>query len=61
MASMARRPDDVPVDPVIVVIEEPEPTMTFDEWLALVATDEPVELDIPAADLIRELREHGER
>lgn len=47
-------------DPVIVLIEDDEPTMTFDEWLDLLATDEPVDLDTSAAELLREAREAGE-
>lgn len=54
-------PAGVPDDPVIVLIEDEEPTMTFEEWLDLVATDEPVDLDAGAAKIIREIREHGER
>ena len=35
--------------------------MTFDDWLALLATDEPTEVDADAAEMLREIREHGER
>lgn len=35
--------------------------MTFEGWLDLVATDEPVDLDARAAEILREFREHGER
>ena len=34
---------------------------TFDDWLALLATDEPTVVDAEAAHIIREIREHGER
>jgi len=59
--AMARRADDIPNDPVLVVIDDEEPTLTFDDWLALLATDEPTDVDAEAADIIREIREHGER
>jgi len=49
----------VPNDPVIVLIDD-EPTMDFDEWLALVDGDEPTDVDAGAAEIIREFREHGE-
>ena len=34
--------------------------MTFEEWLALIAEDEPVVLGISAADLLAEARAVGE-
>ncbi|HUR24371.1 MAG TPA: hypothetical protein VMZ73_10920 [Acidimicrobiales bacterium] len=58
---MARRAEDLPEDPVLVLIEDDEPTMTFDEWLALLASDEPTDVDAGAAEILREIREHGER
>ena len=58
---MARRADEVPEDPVLVLIGDDEPTMTFDEWLAGLAPDEPTDVDVGAAEIIREMREHGER
>ena len=58
---MARRADDIPNDPVLVVIDDEEPTLTFDNWLALLAGDEPTEVDAEAAEIVREIREHGER
>ncbi len=57
---MARRAD-VPEDPVIVVIDDEEPALTFDDWLALLADDEPTNLDAGAAEILQEIREHGER
>lgn len=45
---------------MIVLIEDEEPTMTFEEWLDLIATDEPVDLGTSAAELLREAREAGE-
>jgi len=58
---MVRRADDLPNDPVLVVVDDEEPTMTFDDWLALLATDGPTEVDADAAEALREIREHGER
>ena len=34
--------------------------MTFEEWLELVATDEPVDLGTSAAELLAEARQSGE-
>lgn len=47
------------IDSVVVPIGE-EPTMTLDEWLALVDLGEPVDLGVSAADLLAEAREAGE-
>lgn len=58
---MARRADELPDDPVIVLIKDEEPTMTFDEWLTTLALDEPTDADAGAAEILREIREHGER
>lgn len=44
-----------------MVIDEAEPAMSFDEWLPLVANDEPVGLGITVAELLGEAREAGER
>ena len=59
---MARRAEDIPDDPVLVLIEDGEPDLlTFDGWLATLAGDEPTEIDADAAEILREIREHGER
>ena len=59
---MARRAEEIPNDPVLVLIEDGEPDLTtFDEWLATLASDEPTEIDADAAEILREIREHGER
>lgn len=57
---MARPAEHFEIDPVIVLIEDEEPTMTFEEWLDLVATDEPVDLGTSAAELLHEARQAGE-
>lgn len=54
-------PVGVPNDPVIALIEDEEPTMSFEEWLALLDGDEPTDVDVGAAEILREFREHGER
>ncbi len=56
--AMAKRAEDQ--DPVIVPTNDEEPTMTFEEWLALIDKDEPVDLGISAAELLAEAREAGE-
>jgi hypothetical protein len=60
LAGMARPAERFDNDPVVVLIEDEEPTMTFDQWLDLIAADEPVDLGTSAADLLREAREAGE-
>lgn len=47
------------IDSVVVPIED-EPTVTLEEWFALVDLDEPVELGVSAAQLLAEAREAGE-
>ena len=59
---MARRAEEIPEDPVLVLIKDGEPDLTtFDEWLATLAGDEPTEIDADATEILREIREHGER
>lgn len=58
---MARRAEHLSNDPVLVVIDEDEPTLSFDAWLALLATDGPTDVDAGAAETLREIREHDER
>jgi hypothetical protein len=50
----------LPRDPVVILIEDEEPTMTVEEWLALLENDPPTDVDAGAAEIIREFREHGE-
>jgi hypothetical protein len=47
------------IDSVVVPIHD-EPTVTLEEWFALVDLDEPVELGVSAAQLLTEAREAGE-
>lgn len=58
---MARRAEQLPNDPVLVVIDDDEPTLNFDEWLDLIATDEPTDVDAGAAETLREIRGYDER
>lgn len=58
---MARRVEDLPGDQVLVIIDEDEPVGTFDEWRALLAGDELSALNADAAEILRDVREHGER
>ena len=45
---------------MVVLIEDEEPSMTFEEWLELIAADDPVDLGTSAAELLREARGAGE-
>lgn len=58
---MARSAEDVSADPVIVVINEGDHEGTFDDWRTILADDEPSDVDADAAEILREIREHGER
>ncbi len=58
---MARRADDLPDDPVLVLIDEDEPTVSFDDWLASLTLGDPIDVNVGAAEILREIREHGER
>jgi hypothetical protein len=58
---MARSAEDLSADPVIVVIDEGDDVGTFGDWRAILADDEPSDLDADAAEILREIREHGER
>ena len=57
---MARRADELPNDPVLVLIDDDEPSTTFDDWLTSLTLDEPTDVDAGAAEILREIREHGE-
>jgi hypothetical protein len=58
---MARTAEDFSTDPVIVVINEGDDVGTFDDWRAILADDERSDVDVDAAEILREIREHGER
>lgn len=60
LLGMARRAEDLPDDPVLVLVDDGEPAMSFEEWLALVDGDEPSDIDADAAEILRDIREHGE-
>ena len=57
--TVAKRPVDVEIDPVVVPIND-DPGTDFRDWLALRASVEPVDIGGPVADIIRDIREHGE-
>ncbi len=57
---MARRADDSPGEPVVELIDGDDPTTTFDDWLDSLALGEPTDLNVGAAEILREIREHGE-
>lgn len=61
---MATEPTDLPDEDKAIVIPIEEigygGTMTLDEWLALIAEDEPVILPKPAWAYLEEAREAGE-
>lgn len=59
---MARRAEDVPNDPAIVLVN-PDDEVTperFIEWLDNLQQGEPFDPGVRAADTLREIREHGE-
>ena len=58
---MARPASSMPNDPVLVVIEDGPAELTFDEWLTLLATDDPTNENALAAFVVREIREFGEQ
>ncbi len=58
---MARRADELPNDPVLVLIDDDEPTTTFDHWLDSLTLGAPSDVDVGAAEILSEIRELGER
>ena len=59
---MVRRTEDFEIDPVIVPIEDGTDTSraAVQAWLASLHRDETVELTVSVAEIVREIREHGE-
>jgi hypothetical protein len=60
---MAKRVEDMELDPVVVPIDhdaDVSPTRVK-EWLERLAHGDRVELSTRPAELLREIREHGER
>jgi hypothetical protein len=53
---VATRSDDNSYGPTVVLINPDEAIEGLDDWLALVAESEPVDLGIPAASLLDEVR-----
>ncbi len=51
----------MPNDPVLVLIDDDEPTMSFDDWLSSLTLGDPTDVNVGAAEILREIREHGER
>lgn len=60
MRRMARGAEDFELGPTIVLVDDVIPTLAFEKWLELLDEDEPVDLDLPAAELLAEARDHGE-
>ena len=55
---MAHRPDDARSEATILVIEDGEDgDLAWDEWVATLQEDEPVELPVAVADVLRQVRE----
>jgi hypothetical protein len=55
----AKRPVDVEIDPVVVPIND-EPGTDSRDWIAGRTSVESVDIGGTAADIIRDIREHGE-
>jgi hypothetical protein len=58
---VARRAEDLANDPVLVLIEDEGSELTVEEWLASLKEDGATDVDANAAEILREIREHGER
>lgn len=58
---MARRAEDLKNDPVLQLINADEVLGSVDEWLERLHEIEPTDIDANAAEIIRDIREHGER
>ena len=53
---MATRSDDNSYGPTVVLINPDEEIAALDDWLVLVAQSEPIDLGVPAASLLDEVR-----
>ncbi len=53
---MATRSDDGASKATVIVIDPDEEVQPLDEWLALTARSEPIDLGVAAADLLDEVR-----
>ena len=58
---VARRAEDLTNDPVLVLIEDKGSDLTVEEWLASLKEDGATEVNANAAEILREIREHGGR
>ncbi len=58
---MVRRAEDLQNDPVLEVLNPDEDLGSVDDWLERLHQIEPTDVDAHAADIIRDIREHGER
>ncbi len=60
---MAKRVEDMELDPLVVPIDHDADVSAprVKEWLSRLAHDDRVELSASPAELLREIREHGER
>ncbi len=56
LGRMARRPEEIHKDPAIVILEEDDAGLSWDEWVVALEEDEPIELSVPAAETLREVR-----
>ena len=56
---MARRTEDVELDPAIVLIPDAY-TMTMDEWFASLRRDGPARVTMSGAELVAEARAENE-
>jgi hypothetical protein len=58
---MAKRTEDYEIDPAIVPIDDDSDTSpaAMDAWLATLHHDEPVNLSLSAAAIVRNIRERG--
>jgi hypothetical protein len=53
---VATRSDDTSYGPTVILINPDEEIGALDDWLVLVAQKEPIDLGVPAASLLDEVR-----